>query len=298
MSSHSLPRRSYPPRDPTRYQSLKHSPLSSLPWRPTDRFGTPISSSSTISYPVALHLHHHHHQRKRSSRVGCWKLGSREQGVSVCGVSQKRPAPGGRAPPRRRAGRPPGPGRLPANTSATRGRGEPASPPPPAVPAAPSFAKAQRSRPAEARERCQTAKEGGRSLTTARGGALESHTEPGSPTSSPHRSGPGRRVVWSILLPPARDRTEGCPGARSSPFRDSKAFPSSLILQCISERFLKSQSLQKCTLETYPLCWIRLLAHLLKRKGQSRKGTEWSGKIAGVSPAQILKIGGEGKSRP
>ena len=152
MSSYSLPRRSYPPRDPTRYQSLKHSPLSSLPGDQWTTLATPISSSSTISYPVALH---HHHQCKRSSRVGCWKLGSREQGVSVRGVSQKRPAPGGRAPPRRPAGRPPGPGRLPANTSGTRGRGEPAGPPPPAVPAARSFAKAQRSRPAEARERCQ-----------------------------------------------------------------------------------------------------------------------------------------------
>lgn len=73
----------------------------------------------------------------------------------MSGVRQERPAPGGRAPPRQRAGRPPGPGRLPADTSGTRGRGGLASPPPPAVPAACSFAKAHLSRPAEARERCQ-----------------------------------------------------------------------------------------------------------------------------------------------
>ena len=121
-------------------------------------------------------------------------------------------APGGRAPPRPRGGRPPGPGRLPADRSGARGRGGPARPPPPAVPAPRSFAKAQRSRPAEARERCQRQRRRGtQSHHGHRRGTRSPHrtwvTDVG-PTAQRSRVADGtERMVGSIPL--ARDRTEG-----------------------------------------------------------------------------------------
>lgn len=197
--------------------------------------------------------------------------------MSQCAASARRGRPGGRAPPRRRAGRPPGP--VPRQHERNAG--------PRRTPQALLLPLSQRrlsQKPSVAAPRrlakdVRQRRKGTQSHHGQRRGT-ESHTEPGSPTSSPHRSGPGRRV-WSILLPPARDRTEGCSGRPQLPVSRLKSLSPRLSSPTASVRdFSKVSPFKSVHLKLYPSCWIRLLAHLLKRKGQSRKGTERSGKIA------------------